>query len=143
MSAKTLTGAHIIVYINGKLYSRCSAFSWNSQTVHTPIYGIDSPEPFELASGQTKVSGTMSVYRLVGDAGAQGAGMIQKYEDVPLGKYFNITLLDRSTDLIVFQARFCALSSESWNIAAKGIITGQLAFEAIEWSNEMRPLKHN
>lgn len=136
MSAKSLTGAHIVCYINGKLYSRVSNFSWDSQTIHKAIYGIDIAEPLELGATQTKIGATMSVYRLVGDGGAQGAGIVPRYEDVPRGRYFNITLIDRSTDLILFQAKYCVLQSESWTVPTKGLITGQLRIEAIDWNNE-------
>lgn len=141
MAAKSLTGAHIVCYINGKLYGRVSNFTWDSQTVHKQIYGLDSADPFELAAAQTKIGGNVSIYRLIGDGGAQGAGIVPKYEDMPRGRYFNVTLLDRSTDLIVFQAKYCVLQAESWSIPMRGIITGQLHFEAIEWSNEVRPVK--
>lgn len=137
MTAKTITGAHILCYVNGNLYGRASNITYNSQTIHKPIYGIDQAEPFELAASQTKLSGTISVYRLHGDGGSQGAGMSAKYEDVPRGKYFTLTLLDRSNDLIVFQAKYCVQQSESWSIPAKGIITGSLSFEAIDFENEL------
>jgi hypothetical protein len=136
-NAKTITGGHIVVYINSKLYGRCSNFSWDSQTAHKPIYGIDQADPFEFSVGQTKISGSMAVYRLSGDGGAQGAGLIPTYEDIPRGKYFNITLIDRSNDLILFQAKFCVLQSEGWSVPSKGIVTGSLRFEAIDWSNEV------
>ncbi len=139
MSSKTITGARIMCYINGKLYGRASSFTWNSQTAHRPIYGIDSCDPFELAASTTKISGTMSIYRLIGDGGAQGAGMVPTYEDMPRGRYFNITLIDRGTDSVLFQARYCVVQTESWNVAAKGIVTGQVSFEAIDWNNEVKP----
>lgn len=138
MSSKTLTGARIVCYINGKLYGRVSSFTWDSQTAHKPIYTIDAAEPFELAAGITKVGGTISVYRLIGDGGAQGAGIVPKYGDIPRGKYFSIMLIDRGTDLVLFQAKYCSLQTESWTVPQKGIITGSLHFEAIDWSNEVR-----
>lgn len=140
MAAKTITSAHIVCYINGKLYGRVSSFSWDSQTIHKPIYGVDSADPFELAASSTRISGNMQIYRLMGDAGAQGAGIVPKYEDMPRGRYFNITLIDRATDLILFQAKYCILQAESWNVPSRGIITGQCHFEAIDWSNELRPV---
>lgn len=141
MQAKTLTGGHIVCYVNGKLYGRVSSFNWDSQTNHKPIYGIDSADPFELAAATTKISGSMAVYRLHGDGGAQGAGIVPKYEDMPRGRYFSITLLDRSTDLILFQARYCVLQAESWSVPSRGIITGQLHFEAVDWNNEVQPIQ--
>lgn len=139
MAAKVLTGAHILVYINGKLYGRCSHFAWDSATQHKPIYGLDTADPFELAAAQTKIAGTMTVFRLHSDGGAQGVGMVPKYEDMPRGKYFSISLIDRSNDLQLFEARYCVVQSESWSVPAKGVITGSVHFEGIDWSNEVRP----
>ena len=138
MTAKTVAGAHILCYINGNLYGRVSNITYNSQTIHRPVYGVDQAEPFELSPSQTKITGTLSVYRLHGDGGSQGAGMSAKYEDIPRGRYFNITLLDRSNDLILFQAKYCVQQSESWSIPAKGIVTGSLNFEAVEFVNESK-----
>jgi hypothetical protein len=136
MTAKLLTGAHIVCYVNGKLYGRCSNFSWQSSTQHKPVYTVDVGEPSELAPTQTRLSATMSLYRLAGDGGAQGANMIPRYEDIPRGRYFSMVLIDRSTDLVLFQARYCVCQSESWSVPSKGIITGNINIEAIEWSNE-------
>lgn len=136
MSAKTLTGAHVICYINGRLYGRVSDFNWTSQTIHKPIYGIDSADPQELGATQTRISGEMAVYRLIGDGGSQGASIVPKYEDVPRGKYFNIVLIDRSTDSVLFKSQYCVLQSESWSIPSRGVISGRLSFEGIDWENE-------
>lgn len=136
MSARTLTGAHILVYINGKLYGRCNKFAWSSATPHKAIYGIDLPEPQELAPTSTHLSGAMSIYRTVTDGGAQGAGIVPRYVDIPRGRYFSITLLDRSTDTVVFQAGYCVCQDESWDIPMRGLITGNLRFEGIDWNNE-------
>lgn len=139
MAAKVITGAHIVCYINSKLFGRVSSFNWDSQTMHKPIYGLDTADPFELAASQTKIGGTMTLYRLHSDGGAQGAGMVPKYEDMPRGRYFTVSLIDRSNDLLLFEARYCVVQSESWNVPAKGIITGSVHFEGIDWSNEVRP----
>lgn len=136
-SAKTVTGGHIVCYVNGKLYGRCSSITYTSTTNHKPIYGIDATDPFELGATTTRINGTMSIYRLHADGGSQGAGISPRYEDLPIGKYFNITLLDRSNDLIIFQARYAVQQSETWTIPSKGIVTGQLQFEALDWNNEL------
>jgi hypothetical protein len=135
-AAKTITGSSIICYINNKLYSRVSNFTWDSQTINKAIYALDSNDPFELGATQTKIGGTVSVYRLHGDGGAQGAGMVPEYASLSRGKYFSITLIDRFNNQVLFNASNCVLQSETWSVPSKGIITGSLRFEAIDWSNE-------
>lgn len=137
MSAKTVTGAMVLCYINSNLYGRVSSFSWDSETAHKSIHAVDSSDPYELGMTQTKVSGSLGVYRLKGDGGAQGAGMATRYEDVPRGKYFTITVIDKSTDLVLFEAKQCVLQSESWSVSTKGILSGALKFDAINWHNEV------
>ncbi len=127
------------MYVNGKLYARVTDLRFTSSTPGREIYGIDSSEPFELANTTTRCSGSMSVLRLAQDGGAEGAGMTVSYVDITREKYFSLALVDRVTDTIVFQARRCKLTSQSWDIPARGRVTGQLDFTAIDWSNEATP----
>ncbi len=136
MRARTLTAAHAVCYINGQVYAFVNGFNWDSQTPARPIYGLDSADPYELAPTTTKVSGTIGVFRTVADKGAQGAGIVPYFEQVPNGKYFSISIVDRSTDMLLFQSDTAILQSESWSIPSKGLITGQLRFEAITWTNQ-------
>lgn len=135
-AAKTLTGAKIQCYINNNLYGRATSVSWESATVHRPIYTIDSADPIELGATITKLSGNITVYRLTGDGGARGMGIVPKYEDVPRGKYFTLTLIDRSNNSIIFESKNCVLQSESWTLSSRSVTVGQLRFEAIDWKNE-------
>jgi hypothetical protein len=135
MTALTIAGAHVVCYVNGKLYGRITNFSWSSQTANRPIYVLDTVDPVELAPGQTKISASMNVIRLHGDGGLQGTGMVPNYEQIPNGKYFTFTLIDRLTDLTIFNANYCKIQDESWSVPSKGLVTGSVRFEALEWSN--------
>ncbi len=139
MKSNNLTAARVVLYVNGKLYGRVTDFRWNSSTSGREIYGIDSPEPFELANTTTRCSGSMSVLRLGQDGGAEGAGMTVSYADISREKYFSLALVDRVTDTIIFQARRCKLTSQSWDVPARGRVTGNLDFVACDWSNEATP----
>lgn len=137
--ARVLASARVVCYINGLPLGRVSGFRFSSETPRKATYGIDATEPFELTQTTTRVRGSLSLYRTIGDAGAEGTGLVARYEDLLREKYFSITLLDRGTDTIVFQSYYNSVVSQSWDFQAKGLVTGTVEFEGIEWSNEFRP----
>jgi hypothetical protein len=137
--AKVIVGAGVILYVNGKPYGRVSAFSFSSSTSRKSQYGLDSLEPFELSPTVTKISGQISLYRTIGDAGAEGASMTVSYEELPREKYFSVQLVERLSDTTIFDARYCSLESQTWSVSQHGIMTGQIEFEALDFNNELRP----
>jgi hypothetical protein len=139
--AKVIASASVFMYVNGKPYGRCQAFSFTSTTQKKPIMGIDSLDPYELATTHNIISGNIQILRTVGDGGAEGSGMTVSFEDLSREKYFSLMLVDRGAqDSIIFQADACSLNRQSWNIVNKGIMTGSLEFEALTWSNDVKPL---
>ena len=141
--ARVVVGAHIICYINGQPYGRISHFTFRSQTARKPLYGLDSMDPYELAVTQSKITGTMKIFRTVGDGGAEGAGISASFDDLPREKYFTVQLIDRGSDKVIFQAELASVVSQTWDIPAKGTISGTIEFEAISWENEIQPLGHS
>ena len=137
--ARVISGASVFVYINGRPFGRIREFSFRSMTPRRAIYGIDSMSPYELAPSQTKITGSMSIYRTVGDGGAEGAGITASIEDLSRERYFSIMLIDRGTDMVLFQADSCSLNGQSWSVPSRGIITGSLEFEALTWNNDVKP----
>lgn len=100
--------------------------------------------PYELAPTQGKITASMKVYRTVGDGGAEGAGMTATFEEVARERYFSVMLVDRGAqDTVLFQADNCSLVSQAWSVPTRGIITGSLEFEALMWSNDVKPLGIN
>lgn len=138
--ARVITAANVTCYVNGTQFGRVAGFTWRSSTARRALYGLDLVDPQELAPTQAKVTGLLRLYRTVGDGGAEGAGMAASFEDLPREKYFTVQLIDRGSDKVLFQAQLCSVVSQSWEIQSKGIVTGQLEFEAISWSNEIHPL---
>ena len=137
--ALVVTGAAIVCYVNGTPYGRVSGFSFRSATPRRALYGLDVIDPQELAPTQTKISGTLKLYRTVGDGGAEGAGMVANFEDLPREKYFTLQLVDRGSDKVIFQAQKCSVTMQAWDFPRKGVVTGSLEFEAITWNNEVTP----
>lgn len=140
--AKVITGASVVLHLNGKPFGRVRAFQWSSDTPRAPKYGLDSTEPFELIPTTTRITGRISLYRTVGDAGAEGAGMTAPYEFLPKEKYFSLYLVERGSDTTIFEALYCSVVRQSWSAPEKGMVTGEIEFEALDWSNEFRPARN-
>jgi hypothetical protein len=138
--ASVLTAAAVTCNINGQNYGRVTSFSWSASTPHRAIRGIDSLEAQELAPASVTVTGTMSLYRIVGDGGLEGTGVAANIVDIPREKYFTIQLIDRGSDLVIFEAQQCLVQSQSWNVPSRGTVTGSVTFEALNWNNESRSL---
>lgn len=138
--ARVLAGAAVVCYVNGIPFGRVTHFSWRSNTPRRAIYGLDVVDPSELAPTITKCVGSIKLYRTIGDGGLQGAGMSAGYEDLPRERYFTLQLVDRGSDQVLFQAEYCTTTNESWDASSKSIVTGSLEFEALAWSNEIKPL---
>ena len=136
--AKVISTAGVVLHLNGKPFGRVRAFQWSINTPKKPINAIDSLQPFEFLPTASQVSGHLSIYRTVGDAGVEGAAMAARMEDIPREKYFSIQLVERGSDTIVFQAMYCSLVRQSWSAQEKGLVTGEIDFQALDWSNELR-----
>lgn len=133
-----ITGARVVAYINGQRFGRVTDFKFESATPRKPIYGLDSGEPYELAPQTTRITGSLGLYRTVGDGGIEGPGIVARFEDLPREKYFSLTLIERSSDKVIFRADNCAVMSQSWSVSIKGVMMGNFSFEALTWSNEQR-----
>lgn len=133
---RLVTGAKVLVYVNGKLFGRCAGFSWTSMTPRRKIRVIDVPFPVELAATGSEVTWTMNVLRTIGDGGMQGAGVLVPPAQVISEKYFTLQLVERTTGLTLFKSDFNNSDSESWQILPKMIMQGQIQGSGIVWVNE-------
>lgn len=140
MDAKIITAAHVYVYINGKLFGNCAGFRWDPKSPSKPLAGLDTLETVELMPTSSNCDGTMTVYKLRGDGGAEGIGIAAPSAELPRSKYFNFTLVDRLSQTIIFQADYCRVNGQSWNMEPKRFIMGTIQWSALSWSNEVRPL---
>lgn len=138
--AKTVVSAGVILYLNGKAFGRVREFSFTSATPRKPIHGIDAMEPFELMPTTSMVNGSISLYRTVGDGGAEGAAMTTQFDNIPREKYFTLQLIERLSDTVIFEARYCSVTRQSWSAPEKGLVIGTVEFEALDWTNELRTL---
>lgn len=136
MQVKTLRGADIQLYINGRIFPICSAIRWHAATGRHAIYGIDQITPFELAPGQASIKGTVECFRQRKDGGLEGRGVVAPERIILLEKYFSIAVLDRSTDTVIFAIEEAAVGDQDWRVSAKAEMSGSFSFEGIGWTNE-------
>lgn len=134
--SRLTTAAQVILYINGKPYAQVTSFRWDAQTPSKAIFAVDSSSPYELAPTLARVQGSIGLLRVTGDGGLEGAGITTHAGNLPRNKYISLALIERGTDMQLFRADRCWVNSQSWDVPVKGRVTGQMAFEAIDWTNE-------
>lgn len=135
MPPKIQNGARVFLYINGSLVGLVTDFSFSSSTPSVDISGIDVDYPIELGSGQVKTTGSFSIYKLITDSGAQSYGLTTTPIYTNIQKYVTLTLIDRGIDTVIFQADYAKVTNESWQVATKSMMTGNITFEALTWVN--------
>ena len=138
-SPQLVVGARVLLYVNGRLYGRVSGFQWSSSVNHKGVYALDSLSPVELLPTQTKVIGNITVYRVIGDGGAEGPGFTTNFPSISRMKYFTLALVARYTQRVLFEADRCVLQNQSWNAPTRGFVTGSLSFEALDWDENEAP----
>lgn len=142
MSRSTLiTGASVSLYINGKRFAKVIDFRWMADTPQREIRGIDVAEALELAPTTAGVSGSMTLYRQSQDAGAEGAGLSVPFPELSRQKYYSMMLIEANSNTILFEARRCSTTAQDWSAATRSYVTGSVSFKAIDWSNELRPIR--
>jgi hypothetical protein len=134
-------GAGTLVYVNGKMWGRAVSFSFSPQTPHVALRGLDFLGACELSPTGTSISGRLSMYRKAGDGGVEGAGMSVASQYIPTLKYFSLSLVDRRTKTVLFEAPHCVVDNQTWTVQPKSIITGEIAFQGLDWNNELQPVR--
>lgn len=133
---RTLRGPDIQVYINGKLFAVATGVRWQADPGRHAIYGIDQYTPFELAPGQSRITGAVECVRHRQDGGIEGRGVAAPESQLMLEKYFGLAIVDRSTDTVILAIESAAVGSQNWQVSANGVMTGTFNFEGLGWSNE-------
>lgn len=138
MPSPALTGAHVILYINGKAVGRVVSFRWQRDITHRENVGIDELEPTELVVTGVRVRGTIGLVRTRKDGGAEGAGLTTPTPDLPREQYVSLMLIDRTTDTVLFRAPRVKATSDGWEAAPRQILYGNVSFQAIGASNDIQ-----
>lgn len=132
---KSLKGADIKVYVNGKLYPVVVSIRWAASSGRQAIACIDRSTPVELASGGTSIKGTLEILRLRNSGGIQGSGIAAPEDKVLLERYWSLTVIDRLSDSVILQIDEASVVDENWSVG-RGLISGSFSFEGISWTND-------
>ena len=134
--AKTLTGASLKLYINGRPFGIATSIEFSVDSGRRQIFGLDQVTPFELAPGASRITGRIECNRLRQDGGLEGRGLATPDKWIMFEKYISIMLVDRLTDSIVLKVDQAAVSDQSWSIVSKDVMKGTFSFMGMGWSNE-------
>lgn len=136
-----VSGALVRLYINNKVFSVAQSVSIARQTGEYEIYGINSPDPQEIAGGgQRSVRGSCKGVRVKNSGGLQGSNATPLFSDGAASNYISLRLEDRSTGETIWSLPKAKISNISESVAIKGIyqisfdFTGQLLFWPLDLS---------
>jgi hypothetical protein len=98
MTSLSLTGGHINVYINNKLYKQTQSLTLDIDYSEEEIYGIDTPWAQEIAGGRARVHGSIRGLRFKNSGGLQGSNIRPGFMDMAASPYISIRIQDRSSN---------------------------------------------
>lgn len=133
--SNVIVGSKVVAYVNGLVYGRTTALSIDSETPRKEIMTVDVQWAQELAATTVHTRGNLTVLRLSGDGGAQGAKVSAPQTQISNEKYFHLLVVDRTTGVTLFESANCQCNSESWSVDARGRMEGRISFSAILWNN--------
>lgn len=136
MVSNLIVGAQTYCSINSTKIAKVAGFNYEVSSQAAPKHGIDTLEAFEIIPTSVSFSGTMTLYRMHRDGGVEAAGMIPVWEQLTKGKYFSITITDKTADTVLLHADKCWVTGQSWRIEPKGHVVGTVQVIGIKYENE-------
>lgn len=132
MVQKTISGAHITLHINGKLYNEVQQLSYTIDYGEEPIYGIDSVFPQEIKITRVSIQGNVSGVRIAGSNGLQGQDIRPKITDSMFAPYISIRISDRRTGEQIMWIPYARVTNEQVNVSAKGNMQVSFSFLGLQ-----------
>lgn len=128
---KTIQGASVKVFINGKVFGEIQEVSWTIDYAEQEIFGVDSLFPQEIAPTKITTSGSIKGLRVRLTNGLQSIKARPVLSELLASPYISIRIQDRLTgeDLAFFPR--AKIGSESSNVPAKGILSLSFQFRAM------------
>lgn len=131
-----VTSPHCVCYINSIPFARCCGLNLDVITPRRETRGIDYLQAVELVPIGASVKGTLQIYRLHRDGGAEAAGLIATFDALTREKYASLMVLDRSTDTILAQVdKFC-VQNQNWSFVPKSFVVGSITFSGLDYNND-------
>lgn len=116
-----VTGALCRLYLNNKIFTVTQSISIELDQGTYPVYGINSPDAQELATGQRSIRGTVKGVRVKQSGGLQGSNAIPLFSDLAAGSMISLRLEDRSTNETLFSIPKCRIVRITESVQAKGL----------------------
>jgi hypothetical protein len=134
-NAKYLSGARVILKINGKLVGFAFGISWNITTTFIEVNTIDNYLPYELVPQRITVDGTISCLHIPGtSAGTEGwQPDVLSFLFQP---YISIEARDSATNQIVFATDKAMIEQRSEDIRVDQLSSITLRWRAIGFLDE-------
>lgn len=128
---KTIQGASVKVFINGKVFGEIQEITWTSDYAEQEIYGVDSLFPQEITPTKVATSGSVRGLRIRQTNGLQSIRARPVLSELLSSPYISIRIQDRLTgeDLAFFPR--AKIGSESCTVAAKGVLSLSFQFRAL------------
>lgn len=126
-----LTGAHIKVYINNKLYKPVQNIMIDVDYGVVATKGIDAVYAQELATTSVTVKGRVAGLRLKNSGGIQAHNMRALFMDINASPYISIRIQDRQSGEDIIYIPQAMISKENHQIGTKGSYKLNFDFEGI------------
>lgn len=123
-------GADVRVYFGGTLYP-IQSITWTINHGENEIYGIDSPYPQEIGTGQVSVTGSITGISIKNTGDAQGYGLRPKINEILHGSYISIRVQEREFEKTMLWIPQAKIVSESYVINNKSTAKVNMSFRGI------------
>lgn len=124
-----LTGAHIKLYINNKVYNVTQSISFTVDYGEQEIYGIDAAYAQEIATTRVSVKGSVSGIRIKYSGGLQASNIRPLFNDLASSPYISLRIQDRSSGEDILFIPNAKVTRESHQASTKA--TYKLNFDFI------------
>jgi hypothetical protein len=84
----------------------------------------------------TDVTYTLNVVRNMADGGPEGRGLVAFQDALLRERYISIRIVDRVAGITLWESRYCSVTNQTWDVAAKGLMSGKITIKAIDLSNQ-------
>lgn len=129
---KTLSGAHIKIYINGVVFNEAQSLSYMIDYGEEPIYGIDSIFPQEIKTTRISTTGTITGLRIKSSNGLHGYNLRPKITDSIFAPYISIRIVDRQTEEDIMFIPYARVTNEKLDVSAKGVAKVTFNFTGLQ-----------
>ena len=132
MAQRTIAGAHVKLYINGKVYNEVQQLQYTIDYGEEPIYGIDSVFPQEIKITRVSIQGSVSGVRTAQSNGLQGYDIRPKIFDSIFAPYISIRISDRRTGEDIIFIPNARITNEKLDVSAKGVAKMNFSFIGLQ-----------